>query len=74
METREISIRVPSEVAQFYESASEDKRRKLDALLGIWLGEVGRPTRSLEEVMHDASAQARANGLTPERLRELLDE
>ena len=74
METREISIRVPSEVARFYESASEDKRRKLDALLSIWLGEARQPVRSLEEVMRDATAQARANGLTTERLRELLDE
>lgn len=32
MGTREITVRVPPKVAPFYESASEEKRRKLDAL------------------------------------------
>lgn len=74
METREITIRVPPEVAQFYESASEEKRQKLDALLGIWLSEAEGATRPLEEIMRDASEQARKNELTPERLREILNE
>jgi hypothetical protein len=74
METQEITIRVPSEVARFYESASKEKRQKLDALLGIWLREAEQPSRPLEEIMRDASDQARRNGLTPERLRAILNE
>jgi len=74
MEIREITIRVPPKVAQFYESASEEKRQKLDTLLGIWLSEAGQPTRPLAEIMRDASEQARKNGFTPEQLREILDE
>jgi len=74
METKEITIRVPAEAAQRYESASEEKRRKLNALLGIWLSEADRPTRPLDEIIRDASEQARRNGLTPEALRDVLDE
>lgn len=74
METREITIRVAPQVAQFYQSVSEEKRQKLDALLSIWLSEVKKTTRSLEETMRDASEQAKKNGLTPEQLKEILDE
>jgi len=74
METKEITIRVPAETAQRYESASEEKRRKLNALLGIWLNEAERPTRPLEEIIRDASEQARRNGLTREQLDDLLNE
>lgn len=74
MDTREITIRVPSQVARLYESASEEKRRKLDTLLGIWLREAERPSRSLDEIMRDASEQARRNGLTPGELRGILAE
>jgi predicted CopG family antitoxin len=35
---------------------------------------VGRTKRSLEEIMHDASEQAKKNGLTPEILDEILKE
>lgn len=74
METKEITIRVSSEAAQIYESASEEKRRRLDALLGIWLSEAERPTRPLEDIIRDASEQARKNGLTLEQLDEILNE
>ncbi len=74
METRDITVRVPSDVARLYEDASPEERQKLDALISIWLRQVEHPQRTLEEVMEDASAQARAAGLTPEKLRELLDE
>jgi hypothetical protein len=74
METKEITIRVSTEAAQVYESASEEKRRKLDMLLGIWLSEAERPTRPLEEIIRDASEQARRSGLTLEQLDDILDE
>lgn len=71
MEKQEINIRVPAETAQRYESASEEKRRKLNVLLGIWLSEADRPTRPLDEIIRDASEQARRNGLTQEKIDDL---
>lgn len=71
IEAKEITIRVPAEAAQRYESASEEKRRKLNALLGIWLSEADRPTRPLYEIIRDASKQARRNGLTQEKIDDL---
>ena len=73
METKEITIRVPAEAAQRYEAASEEKKRKLNTLLGIWLSEADRPTRPLDEIVRDASEQACQNGLTPKQLRDVLD-
>ncbi len=71
MEKQEINIRVPAETAQRYESASEEKRRKLNVLLGIWLSEADRPTRPLDKIIRDASEQARRNGLTQEKIDDL---
>ncbi|MCS4189423.1 hypothetical protein GGP51_000887 [Salinibacter ruber] len=71
IEAKEITIRVPAEAAQHYESASEEKRRKLNALLGIWLSEADRLTRPLYEIIRDASKQARRNGLTQEKIDDL---
>lgn len=74
METKEITVRVPAEAAKSYESASDEKRRKLNALLGIWLREAERPTRPMQDIIRDASEQARQNGLTPDELEDILDE
>lgn len=72
MPTREISIRVSDRAARTYEQASEEKRRKLDALLSMRLTEASRSSRSLEEIMSDLSREAQANGLTEEKLQRLL--
>jgi hypothetical protein len=73
MESEEITIRVSPEAASAYREASAEKRRSLDALLSVWLQQAARPTRSLDEIMHDASEQAQRNGLTMDRLQEILD-
>jgi len=72
MATRTISIRVSDEAARTYESASEEERRKLDALLTIQLAQPRRDGRSLEEVIGEMSRKARERGLTPEILDEIL--
>lgn len=72
MKTTEITIRVEPDVAQIYLAAPDEKRRKLDALLSLRLSEVTQSSRPLQEVIRDASAEAHANGLTPEILGELL--
>ncbi len=74
MRTREITIRVAPEAANVYQSSSEEKKRKLDALLSVWLSRADKPTRPLKEIRHDASEQARKNGLTPEILSDILNE
>jgi hypothetical protein len=74
MPTRQISIRVSDRAARAYEEASEQERRKLDALLSMRLTEANRSTRSLEEIMSDLSREAKANGLTEEKLQRLLSD
>ena len=48
MKTQEIKIRVAPEAANVYQSSSEDKKRKLDALLSAWLSRAGKPGRGLD--------------------------
>ena len=74
METEKITIRVTPEAARIYQSASEQERRKLDALLSLRLSEVALPSRPFKELMREASEEAQARGLTPEILKEILDE
>jgi hypothetical protein len=74
METKTITIRVNAEVARIFETASEEQRRKLEALLSLKLGEATQRKRLLEEVMSDVSRNAQARGLTPEVLDSILTE
>jgi hypothetical protein len=73
MTMQEITIRVEPSAAAIYLGASEQDRRKLDALLSLRLTEAARQSRSLREVIRDASEEAKAKGMTPEILREILD-
>jgi len=57
-----------------FETASEEERRKLEALLSLKLGDVTRRKKTLEEVMHDISQNAQTRGLTPEILNSILAE
>ena len=74
METKKITIEVSPEAAQVYESASSDRRQKLDTLLSLKLTEVQRSTRSLEEVIADLSRKAHERGLTPDILESILND
>lgn len=74
MEAEEITVRVTPEAAQIYRSATEEQPRKLDLLVSLRLAETVSPRRSLEEVIRDSSEEAKARGLTPEILKEILDE
>ncbi len=72
MQTKTIAIRVNAEVARIFEAASEEERRKLEALLSLKLSEATRRKRPLEEVMSEMSRNARSRGLTPEILDSIL--
>jgi hypothetical protein len=74
METNAITIYVTPELANFYKSASEQERRKLNALLCLRLSEIATPSRSLKEIIREASREAKKNGLTEEILKEILNE
>ena len=72
MQTKTIAIRVNAEVARIFEAASEEERRKLEALLSLKLGDAIGRKRPLEEVMSEMSRNAQSRGLTPEILDSIL--
>ena len=74
MKTEEITIRVDTESANAYRSASEEERRKLDLLLSLKLSEVTKSSRPLKEMINEISRNAQKRGLTPEILESLLHE
>ena len=74
MATAPITIEVDAAAAEAYRAASAERRRKLDLLLNLRLQDALCDAGSLQEVMREASRQARANGLTPEILQGILDE
>lgn len=68
MEMKTIQIRVSEAIAKRFEAASEEERRKIEALLSLQLGDLTEPERSLEEVMDSMSEYAQSQGLAPEIL------
>jgi hypothetical protein len=74
MPTEQITIRVDSEAAQAYRSASEQERRKFDLLLSLRLHDAIRNDGSLSELMRDISRRAKERGLTQEIAESILDE
>ena len=74
METKTIQVRVTSEAAQTYEKASQEERRKLDALFSLKLSEVGEGKRPLEAIMSEISRKGQERGMTPEILEFILNE
>jgi hypothetical protein len=73
MTMQEITIRVDPTAAAVYLAASDEERRKLDALLSLRLSEAARQDRPLLDIIREAGREAAANGLTPEILQEILD-
>jgi len=74
-----INIRVDTDAAQAYRDADEQERRKLNLLLGWQIKECALRKRhdagrDLLEIMKELSDEAERNGLTPEKLQEILDE
>ena len=75
MSTEITSIQVEPDIADAYNSASQEDKRKIQLLMGLWLREISsRPDVSLTEVMDMISERAQARGLTPEILESILDE
>ncbi len=70
--TDTITIAVDADLADTYRAASDQDRRKLDLLLNLRLRDITRTGESLHDVMTEITRNARARGLAPEILEELL--
>jgi len=61
------------EAARAYDSASPEEKRKMQALLSLWLREIAAGEQSsLGQVLEEVGRKAQARGLTPEILEPLL--
>ena len=70
-----ISIPVPPYIARSFEQADIAVKRKAEIYINAWLSDFlsGKPANEqLFAIMKKASTEAKANGLTPEKLEELL--
>lgn len=75
MSTEITSIQVEPDIADAYNSASQQDQKKIQLLMGLWLRELTtQPSMSLTEVMDMISDRAQARGLTPEILESILNE
>ena len=76
--TKEITVKVPSDVAEAYNRASESERQRIavsiGAILTVSMGEKEKKITLLKQQMNDMSTEAAANGLTPEILESILNE
>ena len=68
-----ITIPLDPKTARAYESAGPEEKRKIQALLGLWLRELAAgESPSLQKVLDEAGRKAKERGLTPEILDSLL--
>ncbi|MEX0777882.1 MAG: hypothetical protein WD042_19445 [Phycisphaeraceae bacterium] len=73
MATQTIEIHVDPTAAEAFAQASPQDQRKIELLLNLRLMElVQGPRKPLAQVMNEIGAKARARGMTPEALAELL--
>lgn len=73
MSTEPITIQVDSEAATAFNKAPAEERRKMEALLSLWLKEIATAdTRPLREVMNEIGSEAQRRGMTPDMLESLL--
>jgi hypothetical protein len=75
MATEPTSILVEPDIANAYNSASQEDQKKIQLLMGLWLRELStQPDMSLTEMMDMISDRAQSRGLTPEILESILNE
>jgi hypothetical protein len=74
MISNKITIHVKPSIARAFKRAPARQRRKLETLVNLRLLEATSAPSSLREIMRQISRSARARGLTPEILREALNE
>lgn len=68
-----ITIPLDPETARAYNSAAPEERRKIQALVSLWLRELAvGEYPSLQQVLDEVGNKAKSRGLTPEVLDSLL--
>jgi len=68
-----ITIPLDPQTAGAYESAAPEEKRKIQALLSLWLRELATGQYpSLQQILDEVGRKAKAQGLTPEILDSLL--
>jgi len=68
-----ITIPLDPQTARAYDSASPDEKRKIQAVLSLWLRDLtASQGPSLQRILDEAGSKAKARGLTPEILESLL--
>jgi len=73
MANRTITIPLDPQTAQAYEAAGPEEKRKMQALVSLWLRELASgEKRSLEQILNEVGLKAKERGLTPEILDSLL--
>ena len=73
MKNSTITIPLDAQTAQAYNSASPVEKRKMQALLSLWLRELATGDYPpLDQVLDELGAKAKARGLTPDILESLL--
>src|SRR5438552_13879608 len=67
-----ITIPLDPQTARAYDSAAPEQKRKMQALLSLWLRELAAGEYpSLQQVLADVGRKAKERGLTPEMLDSL---
>jgi predicted amino acid racemase len=68
-----ITITLDPQTARAYDSAAPEEKRKMQALLSLWLrGLAGGQYPSLQQVLDEVGQKAKARGLTTETLDSIL--
>jgi hypothetical protein len=68
-----ITIPLDADTARAYESAAPAEKRKIEALLSLWMRELATGEySSLAEVLDEVGRKAKARGLNAETLDSLL--
>ncbi len=68
-----ITIPLDPETARAYDSAGPEEKRKMQALVSLWLRELAAGEYPpLQQVLDEVGRKAKARGLTPEMLDSLL--
>ena len=68
-----ITIPLDPQTARAYDSAAPEQKRKMKALVSLWLRELAAGEySSLQRVLDEVGNKAKDRGLTPEMLESLL--
>ena len=73
MGSRSITIPLDPETARAYDSAAPEEKRRIQALISLWVRSLtAGDYPPLEQILDEAGRTAQARGLTPEILDSIL--